>query len=836
MHCTSFLLPALLAAVPSFAQHVHYTPAEVKAYTESLLHEFAAYTAYTGPTGSVPSTPEPTGVSPKVKVAAASCDYWLEDIKHQGYAAFNANPGSYQVFRNVKDYGAVGDGVTDDTYAIQLAIASGNRCAPGSCASTTTTPAVVYFPAGTYIINQTITDYYYTQMIGNPNCIPTIKATANFSAPAGNIGLIDGDPYGANGLQYGATNVFWRQIRNFIIDMTAIPASSAATGIHWPTGQATSLQNIVFQMSQASGTQHQGIFIEQGSGGFMTDLVFNGGQYGMNVGNQQFTMRNMTFNNAVIAINQIWDWGWTYYGINVNNCSIGLYMYSGGPSALSVGSVTFFDSSFTDVGIAFRTGYTQNSSPDTANSLILENINLKRTPIAVQDGNNATVLKGTPKNTRISAWGEGHSYTPNGPNDFEGPITPATRPSNLVTSSGAYYVRSKPQYETFPATSFVSARNQGARGDGKTDDTAALQKAINNALKNNKILFIDHGDYLVTKTIYIPPGSRIVGESYSVILSSGSFFNNMNKPQPVVQIGKPGDTGVIEWSDMIVSTQGQQKGAILFQYNIKSPATTPTGVWDVHARVGGFAGSNLQLAQCPTTPGTTITNANLVKNCISGYLSVHITSSAAGIYLENDWIWVADHDVEDPQLRQITVYAGRGLLDESTTGPVWLVGTAVEHHVKYEYQFVDTQDVFAGQIQTETAYYQPNPNAKIPFPYVASLSDPKFTTATITADGFTIPAADGWGLRIVDSSTINIYGAGLYSFFNNYSTTCSNQGNGEVCQSRIFSLEGDNSDITVYNENTVGTHYMITIDETDVATYSDNLDGFVDTIALFRSG
>lgn len=687
MHINQLVLPAIVAAVPSFAQHVHFEPPEVAAFTRSILSEYSLYTDYNGPTAALSSEMAKATSLPAARLLAAaaapSCDFWMETIKHQGYAAFNANPGSYQVFRNVKDFGAVGDGVTDDTAAIQSAISSGGRCAPGSCASTTVTPAVVYFPAGTYLISASITDYYYTQMIGNPNCLPTIKATANFTAPAGNIGLIDGDPYGANGLQYGSTNVFWRQIRNFILDMTAIPASSAATGIHWPTGQATSIQNVIFEMSQNAGTQHQGIFIESGSGGFMTDLVFNGGLYGLNVGNQQFTMRNMTFNNAITAINQLWDWGWTYYGITINNCSTGIDLYSGGPTALSVGSITFFDSSFTDVDVAFRTGYTSTSQPDTANSLILENINLKRTPIAVQDGNNATVLKGTPRTTRITAWGQGHSYTPNGPNDFQGTIAPAPRPAGLITTSGAYYQRSKPQYESYPSTSFVSARKQGAKGDGITDDTAALQKAINNALKNNKILFVDHGDYLVTSTIYIPPGSRIVGETYSVILSSGSFFNNMNKPQPVVQIGKPGDTGSIEWSDMIVSTKGQQQGAILFQYNINSPSTTPTGVWDVHARIGGFAGSNLQLAQCPTTPSTTVTSTNLVKKCISGFLTVHITSSAAGIYMENDWIWVADHDVEDPSLRQITVYAGRGLLDESTTGSIWLVGTAVEHHVKY---------------------------------------------------------------------------------------------------------------------------------------------------------
>lgn len=40
--------------------------------------------------------------------AAASDPYWLENIVHQGTAAFNADPGSYTVFRNVMDFGAVG--------------------------------------------------------------------------------------------------------------------------------------------------------------------------------------------------------------------------------------------------------------------------------------------------------------------------------------------------------------------------------------------------------------------------------------------------------------------------------------------------------------------------------------------------------------------------------------------------------------------------------------------------------------------------------------------------------------------------------------------------------
>jgi glucan 1,3-beta-glucosidase len=186
------------------------------------------------------------------------------------------------------------------------------------------------------------------------------------------------------------------------------------------------------------------------------------------------------------------------------------------------------------------------------------------------------------------------------------------------------------------------------------------------------------------------------------------------------------------------------------------------------------------------------------------------------------WLWTADHDVEDAALTQITVFTGRGLLIESLAGRIWLYGTAVEHHALYQYQLSKTGNIFMGQIQTETAYYQPNPSAIIPFPPVAAYNDPVFATG-----------ASGWGLRIVDSDSILIYGAGLYSFFSNYDVHCSDQGNGETCQSRIFSVE--NSSISMYNLNTVGTGTMITVNGQDLANYADNLDGFVDTIALFRS-
>jgi glucan 1,3-beta-glucosidase len=41
------------------------------------------------------------------------------------------------------------------------------------------------------MINGSIVDYYYTQLIGNPNCLPVIKAFATFTGGLGTSTKID---------------------------------------------------------------------------------------------------------------------------------------------------------------------------------------------------------------------------------------------------------------------------------------------------------------------------------------------------------------------------------------------------------------------------------------------------------------------------------------------------------------------------------------------------------------------------------------------------------------------------------------------------------------------
>lgn len=152
----------------------------------------------------------------------------------------------------------------------------------------------------------------------------------------------------------------------------------------------------------------------------------------------------------------------------------------------------------------------------------------------------------------------------------------------------------------------------------------------------------------------------------------------------------------------------------------------------------------------------------------------------------------------------------------------------MEHHALYQYQLFNTRKIFMGHIQTETPYYQPNPPAPAPFTSVASLNDPQFSS------NGTSPYPDSaWGLRIVDSQDILVYGAGLYSFFNNWSTLCSTVAAGESCQGRITSLEG-NVTGTIYCLTTVGSVSMIDQNSVSLADWASNLGPFGQNIALFR--
>ncbi|KAL8858143.1 MAG: hypothetical protein Q9178_005320 [Gyalolechia marmorata] len=776
-------------------------------------------TTPTSPVGAVP-------LDQAQSHASTSSSYWLSDIKRQGKVAYG-DP-NFQIFRNVKDFGAKGDGNTDDTEAINTAISTGNRCGQG-CDSSTVTPALVYFPPGTYIVSKPIIQYYYTQFVGDAVSLPTIKAAPSFQG----IAVIDSDPYVDGGANwYTNQNVFFRQIRNFVIDLTDMPATAGA-GIHWQVAQATSLQNIRFEMVVGGENNRQlGIFMDNGSGGFMTDLVFNGGNYGAFFGNQQFTTRNITVNGANTAIYMNWNWLWTFKSLTVNNCKLGIDMAQGGNDQ-SVGSVLIQDSTFINTPNGINTSRTDTSTPAAGGTLIIDNVDFSGSSAAVVGTGGTTLLAGGKK---VASWAQGFAYTTDIDGAANGTCTPSATPSasrktiqgartapnkpaSLLNSQGAVFERSKPQYETVPSSSFVSVRSAGAKGDGTTDDTAAIQAVFDQA-KSDQIVYFDHGAYLITSTVKVPNKIKITGEIWPLIMASGPAFSDQSKPTPVFQVGQPGDDGAVEISDLIFETKGPAAGAILMEWNVRGQPGS-VGMWDVHFRIGGTAGTDLQSNKCKKNP---IATHGANKECIGAFMLLHVTEQAS-IYVENNWFWVADHELDLADHSQIDIYNGRGVLVESKEGPVWMYGTSSEHNVLYNYQIANAKNVYMAAIQTETPYFQANPNATTPFSTNTKYHDPDFSRCKTAA------CKKAWGLRVIASSDIHIFGAGLYSFFDNYSQDCLAT---ESCQENMVSLNCGNKNTFLWGLSTKASTNQVTIDGKGVVDQKDNRNNFCSTLAVFE--
>ncbi|CAG8101452.1 unnamed protein product, partial [Penicillium nalgiovense] len=80
-------------------------------------------------------------------------------------------------------------------------------------------------------------------------------------------------------------------------------------------------------------------------------------------------------------------------------------------------------------------------------------------------------------------------------------------------------------------------------------------------------------------------------------------------------------------------------------------------------------------------------------------------------------------------------------------------------------------------------------------------ADPDFTNCTATST--TCPVS--WALRIIDSSSVYLLGAGLYSWFSDYSQTCVDN---DLCVDLAVGLV-INNDIWVYNLVTKATRDMV---------------------------
>ncbi|KAK2750071.1 hypothetical protein FQN57_004563 [Myotisia sp. PD_48] len=746
-------------------------------------------------------------------------EYWMASMAQNGASPFA--PQSYKVWRNVRDYGAKGDGVTDDTEAINRAISDGGRCG-ANCGSSTIYPAVIWFPGGTYLVSTSIIQYYNTQFIGDPLDLPTILAASSFVG----LGVITSDVYVSENEQwYINQNNFLRSIKNFIIDIRLTNPYAYVCAIHWQVAQGTSLENIVFYMLFNSDVPHntqQGIYMENGSGGFLSRLWFIGGNFGAYFGNQQFTTRGMEFIMCKTAVQVHWDWAWTMQGYLIDSCTTGLAITGGaggpGSTGQGVGSLILVDSEIYNTPNAIVTSlYAENST-----SLLVQNVIFTNVQTAIMDIITGDILMAGGDTVSVNSWGFGMISNASGIGSFvNGEDIPMNRSKALLEPwiPSTFFTRDRPRYYELSAGQIINVKMLGALGDGKSDDAPVLNAILALAANISSVVYIPFGIYMIKDTLHIPVGSRIVGQAWSQIMATGPKFADMKKPHVAVQVGQPGDIGIIEIQDMLFTVSGPTAGAILVEWNVHESTQGSVAMWDSHIRVGGAIGSKLQRQQCPKSSGA------INPNCIAASLLLHLTPKSTA-YLENIWVWVADHDLDVVTQDQIDVYSARGILIESQLA--WLYGTTSEHNVLYQYQLSGAKNILMGMIQTESPYFQPVPVAPLPFPTKIFPNDPLFDECEMGS----VTCALSWAVRIVDSSSIYILGSGLYSWFSDYSQECLKT---ENCQQRGFEIE-ESYDVWIYNLCTKAIVEMVSPFKA-VPTYArDNVNGFLSSILAWLGG
>jgi hypothetical protein len=157
----------------------------------------------------------------------------------------------------------------------------------------------------------------------------------------------------------------------------------------------------------------------------------------------------------------------------------------------------------------------------------------KNMSIVRYEGVDAPIL---PKASAIDTWAMGNQVMDSSGSISKSQgnlISPSTKvPAALKSSNGTVFERSKPQYET--ANKIVQVTSLGVKNDGSGDQSALINRFLN--LYKGSVVYFPAGVYAVADTIFVPSGTKMVGEGWSQIMGYGPSFSDETNPRPVVKL------------------------------------------------------------------------------------------------------------------------------------------------------------------------------------------------------------------------------------------------------------------------------------------------------------
>jgi len=224
---------------------------------------------------------------------------------------------------------------------------------------------------------------------------------------------------------------------------------------------------------------------------------------------------------------------------------------------------------------------------------------------------------------------------------------------------------------------WANVKTLGAKGDDTTDDTKAIQDAID---KYNTVYF-PQGWYRVSQTIRLKPTTVLIGlnpiATQLIVPNNTAAFGGFGGPLPLLESSKGGENVV---TGIGLCTSADNPRAVACKWM----AGEGSYLGDVKF-IGGHGG--MQRPGTPRRPG--IYDKGIDPAWDTQYWSLWITNGGGGTFFN---IWSAN------------TFAAAGVYVSNTSTPGRIYALSVEHHVRNEVRFnhVANFNVYALQLEEES--------------------------------------------------------------------------------------------------------------------------------------
>ena len=273
-----------------------------------------------------------------------------------------------------------------------------------------------------------------------------------------------------------------------------------------------------------------------------------------------------------------------------------------------------------------------------------------------------------------------------------------------------------------PSGDWVNVHNLGILGDGSTDDTAAIQKAID----AHRVLYFPSGHYVVSDTLTLKPDTVLIGLHPTLtqfdLLDGTPGYQGIGSPKAVLYAPAGGHNIVTGFG---IFTGGVNPRAVALLW--KSGADSL--VDDIRFLGGHGSGTNPYNNNHTADP-------DLTKRWDGQYPSLWIADGGGGTFAD---IWTPN------------TFAQAGFLVSNTTTPGHVYELSTEHHVRNEIKLDHAENWDINAPQTEEESGESPESLSLEFDFSKNITIANYHGYRVTRTRAPFPAA----VRLYNSSDIH---------------------------------------------------------------------------------